>query len=46
MLTVNFAGVKQYIASGQNLNVVNGEGQTALMIGRIIYSIIYSCNEQ
>jgi len=29
------AGVKQYIQSGQDLNVVNSDGQTALMIGRI-----------
>ena len=41
VLRVNLAGVKKYIQSGQDLNVQNRDGQTALMIGRIFNYYIY-----
>ncbi len=40
-MRVNLAGVRQYIQSGQDLNVQNKDGQTALMIGKITYYFIY-----
>jgi hypothetical protein len=33
---VDVKGVNEYIASGQDLNVVNSDGQTALIIGKLL----------
>ena len=36
VVSVNLQGVIDYIASGQDLNVENSLGQTALIIGKLI----------
>jgi hypothetical protein len=33
---VDVKGVNEYIESGQDLNVVNSDGQTALIIGKLL----------